>query len=81
MFRGALLKLWRAEADENLTATESAPPGIVLAADAAGMVVACGQGALRVTEVQPAGGRRMNAAAFIAGHRLARGDAFDTTRG
>jgi methionyl-tRNA formyltransferase len=80
MFHGTLLKLWRAEADEDLTASKSARPGIVLAADAAGMVVACGQGALRVTEVQPAGGRRMNAAAFIAGHRLARGDAFDPTR-
>lgn len=80
MLRGALLKLWRANAEENATGTPAAPPGSVLAADAAGMVVACGEGALRVTEVQPAGGRRMGAAAFMAGHRVAPGDAFETKR-
>ena len=32
-----------------------------------GIVVACGDGALRLAELQPAGGRRMSAAAFAAG--------------
>jgi methionyl-tRNA formyltransferase len=48
----------------------------VLAASAAGIVVACGQGALRITELQPAGGRMMSAAAFVAGRGVAAGDAF-----
>jgi methionyl-tRNA formyltransferase len=70
------VKLWRARPEP--ATTPGVPPGLVLAADAAGIVVACGEGALRVTELQAAGGRRMGAAAFVAGRRLARGDAFDT---
>ena len=75
---GAPVKLWRAEADAS--ATSVARPGTVLAASADGLVVACGEGALRVIELQPAGGRRMSAAAFVAGRRLAPGDAFDAER-
>ncbi|MEO8676058.1 MAG: methionyl-tRNA formyltransferase, partial [Casimicrobiaceae bacterium] len=72
---GQPVKVWRAEA---LPApTSGARPGIVLAANASGIVVACGDGALRIAELQGAGGRRVAAAAFIAGRRLARGDAFD----
>lgn len=44
------------------------PPGQILAADAAGVIVACGAGAFQITELQPEGGRRMTAAQFIAGH-------------
>jgi methionyl-tRNA formyltransferase len=34
---------------------------------------------LRITELQPAGGRRMSAAAFVAGRRIAPGQRFDVT--
>lgn len=47
-------------------------PGTVIASGAEGINVACGSGALRLTEVQPEGGRRMPAAAFVAGHPLTR---------
>ncbi len=53
-----------------------AAPGTVLAAGAPGIIVACGQGALRIAELQPAGGRTMSAAAFVAGRGIAAGDAF-----
>jgi methionyl-tRNA formyltransferase len=43
--------------------------------------VACGDGALRITEMQPAGSRRMPAAAFVAGRRIAAGDRFDVAPG
>jgi len=56
--------------------TASARPGSVLAAGSDGIVVACGEGALRVDELQPAGGRTMSAAAFVAGRGVAAGDAF-----
>jgi methionyl-tRNA formyltransferase len=72
---GQPVKLWRAEP---LAAAASAGrPGEVLATELSGIVVACGDGALRIVELQGAGGRRMAAAAFVAGRRLARGDAFD----
>jgi len=73
---GELVKLWRAEP---VAETEgSAVPGSVLGADSTGIVVACGTGALRVLELQPAGGKRLPAAAFAAGRRLARDRRFET---
>jgi methionyl-tRNA formyltransferase len=53
-----------------------ARPGTVVAAGPAGIVVACGEGALRIAELQPAGGRAMSAAAFVAGRGVATGEAF-----
>jgi methionyl-tRNA formyltransferase len=41
----------------------------VLGIDDAGPVVACGDGALRLDEVQPAGKPRMGGAAFANGYR------------
>jgi methionyl-tRNA formyltransferase len=67
--RGESLKIWRAR-----VASAAAPvPGSVLHADGAGIVVACGEGALRITELQRAGGRRLPAKAYLAGHALQRG--------
>jgi methionyl-tRNA formyltransferase len=56
-----------------------AAPGTVLAAGAPGIIVACGDGALRIAELQPAGGRTMSAAAFVAGRGIVAGDAFVAT--
>jgi methionyl-tRNA formyltransferase len=65
---GTVIKLWGAELlDEGSTA----PAGHVLAADAQhGIVVACGSGALRLTELQKPGGKRLPAAEFIKGFAL-----------
>lgn len=69
---GRALKLWRARVHEG--AAVEAAPGTVTAADRDGIVVACGQGTwLRLLEVQPESGRRMPAASFAAGSRLAPG--------
>jgi methionyl-tRNA formyltransferase len=52
-------------------------PGEVLEADAQdGIVVACGEGALRLREVQPPGKRRMHAAEWVRGRGVAAGDRF-----
>lgn len=50
--------------------TGEGKPGLVLSADKSGLVIACGRGALRITEVQPEGGKRLNIAQFLAGHRV-----------
>lgn len=62
LLEGAPLKVWMAA-----TATGAGDPGTVLHADAEGLVVACGSGALALREIQPAGSKRMSAAAFLAG--------------
>ena len=61
-----LLKIWSAEIEPQL----SGQPASVLRADKAGLVVACGQRALRILQLQREGGRRMNASEFLAGHEL-----------
>jgi methionyl-tRNA formyltransferase len=61
-----LLKIWSAEVEARLTGQ----PGIVLHADKSGLVVACGQQALRIQQLQREGGRRMSVADFLAGHEL-----------
>ena len=76
---GELVKVWAAE--PSAVTARHGDPGQVLAVDPGGLVVACGQGALRLTELQPAGGRRMTAAAFAAGRRLAPGHRFEVSPG
>lgn len=45
-------------------------PGTVLEAGKGGLLVACGEGALRVLELQPDGGKRMRSADYLRGHPL-----------
>ena len=59
-------KVWRAELVHS-TAARGAVPGEILAIEAAGPVVECGQGALALTELQRSGGKRLPSAAFLAG--------------
>jgi methionyl-tRNA formyltransferase len=54
----------------------SGTPGEVLAAERDGITVACGEGALRLTELQREGGRRLRAADFLAGCPVAPGTRF-----
>jgi len=71
--QGAAIKIWDAEpAPGNL-----GPAGRIVSADGNGLLVACGRGALRVRELQRAGGRRLSAAAFLAGHPVTAGTTFD----
>lgn len=65
---GKLLKVLAAH-----LAAGAGAPGTVLSADGAGLVVACGEGALAIDMLQLEGRKRMGAAEFLAGHRLAPG--------
>jgi methionyl-tRNA formyltransferase len=63
---GVTIKIWGAEPVDGAGA-----PGKVLCADAQqGIVVACGEGALRLTELQKPGGKRLAAAEFLKGFPL-----------
>jgi methionyl-tRNA formyltransferase len=66
---GVPLKVWKAFPLRG----RFGPAGSVVRADHSGIVVACGDGALAVAELQRASGRRMSAEAFIAGHPLEAG--------
>ena len=71
--RGQPVKLFRARAEP--AAAGAAPaPGTVVAIDAAGAHVACGEGAVAIRELQAAGRKRLSAAQFAAGRGIAVGD-------
>ena len=72
---GRRLKVHRAVLEERDVA---AAPGRVLAAGPDGIVVATAAGALRLVEVQLEGRRRLTAAEFLAGHRIAPGACLGT---
>jgi methionyl-tRNA formyltransferase len=67
---GEALKIWRCRLEPQ---APEAAPGTVLSADASGIVVACGGGALRLTELQRAGGKRLPAADLLRGFAIAPG--------
>jgi methionyl-tRNA formyltransferase len=73
---GARFKVYRAHVVEDDAAATAGGPGELVATDGQGPVVACGEGAIRLVEVQPAGKGRMDAAAWANGARPAPGTTF-----
>ena len=68
---GAAIKVWRSE-----LVAAVAPPGTVVSVERSGIVVACGDGGLCLTELQKAGGKRLPVAQFLAGNPIAPGKTF-----
>lgn len=66
-FRGKRLKLWSVRPLDEWTA--SGEPGAIIGRDEDGVVVATGDGALVLLEVQPEGKARMDGAAFANGYQ------------
>jgi methionyl-tRNA formyltransferase len=67
LLQGESLKIWRAQ-----VLPGAGRPGEILSVGD-GVVVACGKDALKITELQKAGARRLHAAAFLAGLKNLRG--------
>ena len=66
-------RIWRVKLADGDSAQA---PGTILRCDEAGLVVAASPGAVSIREIQPPGGRRMSAAEFVRGRRLAPGVRF-----
>ena len=67
-YQGKPMKIWRAEA-----VAQQGRAGEVLSCSSDGLIVACGENALKITQLQPSGGKRMDIAAFAAGHTVEAG--------
>jgi methionyl-tRNA formyltransferase len=67
------IKIWQASL---VAGAGHEAPGTVLAADNVGVVMACGEGALRLEVLQAPGGKRLPAADFLRGHPLPVGAVF-----
>ena len=63
--RGEKLKLWAAELVPVPSCVGGAP-GTVIAIDGEHLLVSCGTSVIAITEVQPAGGKRMKVSAWLA---------------
>jgi len=70
--RGETIKCWRGR-----VVSGAGAPGVVLAVGDDGVTVACGDAALRLTELQRAGGKRLPAAQFLQGQSIAAGMVFE----
>ena len=71
VFAGQTVKLWVARPVDG-----AGEKGCILAVDRKNIVIACGQGALAVSELQRAGGKRLPVQQYLAGHPLKVGDRF-----
>ena len=71
MIRSSPIKVWRAEV---VACDATAAVGEIVSADTvAGLVIACGTDALRLTELQKPGGKRLAASEFLQGFTIAPG--------
>ena len=59
------MKIWRAE-----VVSKQGKAGEVLSCTSDGLLVACGENALNITELQPSGSKRMSIQAFAAGRTI-----------
>ena len=69
---GNMIKIWRASPTE-----DKGTAGTIIDIDKESITVACGSGALRITELQKSGGKRLSCAAFLTGSPLQVGMQFD----
>jgi len=70
------VKLWQAQVVAN---TSPSPAGTLVSADARGVCVACGEDALRITQLQRPGGKRQSAADFLLGFPMQHGQRLGAT--
>lgn len=72
---GTPLKIWAAEPVDAF-ARGDAQPGQIVDVSPDGVIVACGEGALRLTQLQKPGGKRLSVREFLTGSPLAPGQRF-----
>jgi len=72
VLNGERIKIWRAQ----VAVHSSGKAGTICDSAPGTLIVACGQGAIEVLELQRAGGKRLPVATFLAGHPIARGTQF-----
>lgn len=74
---GGKLNVYRAEIAARPADTEGAKVGEILSdSPKQGFLVACGDGAVKLTEVQAAGGKRMKGSDFLSGRKVKKGQVF-----
>lgn len=75
--KGEVCRIWMATAQVNDSNPKLAKVGEIVSVHD-GVLVACGEGFLNITELQAPGGKRLNAQTFVQGHHLKVGDVFSS---
>ncbi len=78
-YDGKKLRLWKAQViSEGQTSSRAGGtvPGTVIRCDGKSIDLACGQGVLRILELQPEGKKRMETRDYLLGHKVAEGERF-----
>lgn len=66
---------------EEVNCEDDVPYGTVISASPKeGLIIKCGEAAVRITDLQPAGGKRMSARDFLNGRKLEKGQRFENER-
>jgi methionyl-tRNA formyltransferase len=73
---GGIVKIWAATAVAGPASVSYKAPGTITEVSPDGVLVACGEGALRLTQLQKPGGKRLPVREFLAGSALAAGQRF-----
>jgi methionyl-tRNA formyltransferase len=74
---GEVMKIWKADVPSlHSKSIEKHSPGTVLEVDPKGIVVATGEGAISLIEIQPAGKKRMSVSDYVRGSAIHNGDRF-----
>ncbi|OLL33683.1 methionyl-tRNA formyltransferase [Burkholderia sp. SRS-W-2-2016] len=73
---GSIVKIWAAAAVAAPAAAAGDAPGTITEVSPEGVIVACGERALRLTQLQKPGGKRLPVREFLAGSTLVAGQRF-----
>ncbi|WP_233846046.1 methionyl-tRNA formyltransferase [Paraburkholderia sp. HD33-4] len=73
---GSTVKIWAATTAVSSAAGSDKAPGTITEVAPDGVLVACGEGVLRLTQLQKPGGKRLPVREFLAGSPLAAGQRF-----
>ena len=76
-YKGKQMKVWKVKPQES---SMQAEPGTILEVTKNEIVVACGEGAIRILELQLEGKKRMTAHDFLLGVKVQAGDCFASQR-
>lgn len=76
MFRDSILRVHKTSVLEGNVSSSAAPGSVIESSKSAGIVIATGDGAIRLEEVQPQGKKKMLVQDFRNGHRVRPGDFF-----
>jgi methionyl-tRNA formyltransferase len=74
---GQVFRIWQGHVDQ--TVASKSEPGTIVQLNKDVLTVACGNGFFNITELQKAGGKRLNLSAFLSGNKLHVGDSFQLT--